>query len=103
MRQRAGGHRGRARDQNHPRRQASPRRLRHRFRRRHLQSRPPPATHRRLRSASGLTLLLAEKSLCTDNAAMIGMLAERKLRLRGGATAPDADILPNWALGELEN
>ncbi len=50
-----------------------------------------------------LTLLLAHKALCTDNAAMIGVLAERRLRLRGGATAPDADILPNWPLGELEN
>ena len=46
-----------------------------------------------------LTLLLAEKLLCTDNAAMIGILAERKLRLRGGETSLDADILPNWALG----
>ena len=45
-----------------------------------------------------LTLLLAEKSLCTDNAAMIGILAERKLNLRAEATTTDADILPNWAL-----
>jgi len=42
--------------------------------------------------------LLAEKSLCTDNAAMIGILAERKLNLRAEATTTDADILPNWAL-----
>ena len=34
-----------------------------------------------------LVLLLAEKSLCTDNAAMIGILAERKLRLRAEATS----------------
>jgi N6-L-threonylcarbamoyladenine synthase len=46
-----------------------------------------------------ITLLLADKALCTDNAAMIGILAERKLRLRAEATPPDADILPNWALG----
>ena len=46
-----------------------------------------------------IVLLLAEKSLCTDNAAMIGILAERKLRLRPEATPQDADILPNWALG----
>jgi len=45
-----------------------------------------------------LALLLAEKTLCTDNAAMIGILAERKLRLRGEAASFDADILPNWAL-----
>lgn len=47
----------------------------------------------------GLTLLLAERSLCTDNAAMIGILAERKLKLRPEETPYDADILPNWDLG----
>lgn len=47
----------------------------------------------------GLTLCLAEKSLCTDNAAMIGILAERRLELRPEQTASDADILPAWALG----
>jgi N6-L-threonylcarbamoyladenine synthase len=45
-----------------------------------------------------IVLLLAEKSLCTDNAAMIGILAERKLRLRAEATPHDTDILPNWGL-----
>jgi N6-L-threonylcarbamoyladenine synthase len=46
-----------------------------------------------------LTLRLAGKGLCTDNAAMIGILAERKLAVRTDATLSDADILPNWALG----
>ena len=46
-----------------------------------------------------LRLLLADKSLCTDNAAMIGILAERKLKLRAETTSSDADIVPNWALG----
>jgi len=45
-----------------------------------------------------LLLLLADKALCTDNAAMIGVLAERKLSLQAEATPADADILPNWAL-----
>jgi N6-L-threonylcarbamoyladenine synthase len=45
-----------------------------------------------------LTLRLAGKGLCTDNAAMIGILAERKLAVRTDATLSDADILPNWAL-----
>ncbi|MGO8929381.1 MAG: tRNA (adenosine(37)-N6)-threonylcarbamoyltransferase complex transferase subunit TsaD [Limisphaerales bacterium] len=45
-----------------------------------------------------LALLLAGGSLCTDNAAMIGILAERKLMLRPEATSSAADILPNWAL-----
>ena len=46
-----------------------------------------------------LLLLLADPALCTDNAAMIGILAERKLGLRDESAAPDADVLPNWALG----
>ncbi len=45
-----------------------------------------------------ILLLLAGKTICTDNAAMIGILAERKLRLRADATSHDADILPSWAL-----
>jgi N6-L-threonylcarbamoyladenine synthase len=46
-----------------------------------------------------LELRLAEKSLCTDNAAMIGILAERKLQLNRTPTSLDADISPNWTLG----
>jgi N6-L-threonylcarbamoyladenine synthase len=47
---------------------------------------------------AGLKLRLAEKSLCTDNAAMIGVLAERKL-LRGVTPTPlDAGIQPGWPL-----
>jgi N6-L-threonylcarbamoyladenine synthase len=43
---------------------------------------------------AGLRLRLAERRLCTDNAAMIGILAERKLQR--GLTRPDydADIAP---------
>lgn len=47
-----------------------------------------------------VTLRLAEKSLCTDNAAMIGILAERKL-VHGAKQSPaGAEILPNWPLEE---
>jgi len=46
----------------------------------------------------GFTLRLADKRLCTDNAAIIGILAERKLS-RGESTSLDAEILPNWTLG----
>jgi N6-L-threonylcarbamoyladenine synthase len=49
---------------------------------------------------NGLRLRLAAQSLCTDNAAMIGILAARKL-LRGGAalgSALDAEPEPGWAL-----
>jgi len=47
---------------------------------------------------AGLKLRLAEKNLCTDNAAMIGILAERKLIHLAAPTALDAEILPNGAL-----
>ena len=46
-----------------------------------------------------ITLRLAEGIYCTDNAAMIGVLAERKM-LAGYAPTPlDAETLPNWKLG----
>ena len=47
---------------------------------------------------AGLALRLADKNLCTDNAAMIGILAERKLRKGFPPTPLDADIEPGWAL-----
>jgi N6-L-threonylcarbamoyladenine synthase len=45
----------------------------------------------------GYQLRLAPRTFCTDNAAMIGILAERKLR-SGDRTALDADIRPSWSL-----
>ena len=44
-----------------------------------------------------LTLRLAEKNLCTDNAAMIGILAERKL-LAGVPVSSVDDVIPGWQL-----
>lgn len=44
------------------------------------------------------TLRVAEKILCTDNAAMIGILAERKLLAGEAGTSLDAEIEPGWAL-----
>lgn len=46
----------------------------------------------------GLTLRLADPSLCTDNAAMVGILAERKLQLGVSPTPLDSEIVPNWSL-----
>jgi N6-L-threonylcarbamoyladenine synthase len=46
----------------------------------------------------GFTLRLAEKSLCTDNAGMIGILAERKLLRKTPLTDLDAEIFPSWNL-----
>ncbi|MFZ4693642.1 MAG: tRNA (adenosine(37)-N6)-threonylcarbamoyltransferase complex transferase subunit TsaD [Verrucomicrobiia bacterium] len=47
----------------------------------------------------GLALGWAERTLCTDNAAMIGLLAERKLA--AGVPIPtEWDIAPDWALPE---
>lgn len=46
----------------------------------------------------GFSLRLAEKSLCTDNAAMIGILAERKLARTTAASSLDVEIQPGMAL-----
>ena len=46
----------------------------------------------------GCRLRLAERSLCTDNAGMIGILAERKLLNSTPPTPLEAEIIPNWAL-----
>jgi N6-L-threonylcarbamoyladenine synthase len=46
----------------------------------------------------GMVLRLAEKKFSTDNAAMIGILAERKLLAGALPTSLDAEIEPNWAL-----
>jgi N6-L-threonylcarbamoyladenine synthase len=46
----------------------------------------------------GFGLRLAEKSLCTDNAAMIGILAERKLLANAPLPSLDEEIKPGWVL-----
>ena len=43
-------------------------------------------------------LRVSERTLCTDNAAMIGILAERKLLARADVTSLDAEIEPGWPL-----
>lgn len=50
-------------------------------------------------SRNGLKLRLAEKAFCTDNAAMIAILAERKLLADSEQTMTDADVMASWALG----
>ena len=47
---------------------------------------------------NGLVLRVAEKSLCTDNAAMIGILAERKLMAGAPLPALDEETKPGWVL-----
>lgn len=49
----------------------------------------------------GLALRLASPALCTDNAAMIGLLAEWKLRQGFAPDDLDADIAPAWELESL--
>jgi N6-L-threonylcarbamoyladenine synthase len=49
-------------------------------------------------AANGLRLQMADARYCTDNAAMIGVLAERKLLLGVTATSLDAEIAPGLAL-----
>jgi N6-L-threonylcarbamoyladenine synthase len=46
----------------------------------------------------GFTLRLAEKLFCTDNAAMIGVLAERKLRAQIPLPPLDDEVKPGWVL-----
>jgi N6-L-threonylcarbamoyladenine synthase len=46
----------------------------------------------------GLRLRLAEKTLCTDNAAMIGVLAERKWLHGQSATPLDVEVAPSSML-----
>jgi N6-L-threonylcarbamoyladenine synthase len=46
----------------------------------------------------GLALRLAEKNLCTDNAAMIGVLAERKLLAQTPPSSLDDEVKPGWVL-----
>jgi N6-L-threonylcarbamoyladenine synthase len=46
----------------------------------------------------GMTLRLAETKFSTDNAAMIGILAGRKLLAGVPPSPPDAEIEPSWAL-----
>jgi N6-L-threonylcarbamoyladenine synthase len=49
----------------------------------------------------GLSLRLADPAFCTDNAAMIGILAELKLKLSPARTTSlDADIRPGWQLSD---
>lgn len=48
--------------------------------------------------SEGIALRLAEKDLCTDNAAMIGIRAERKLAAGIRPTSLDQEITPGWAL-----
>jgi N6-L-threonylcarbamoyladenine synthase len=49
---------------------------------------------------SGFKLLLAEPNLCTDNAAMIAVLAERKLLKEHAPASLNADIRPSWSLDQ---
>jgi N6-L-threonylcarbamoyladenine synthase len=51
----------------------------------------------------GHLVRLADPSFCTDNAAMIGILAERKLQRLPGPAGLDADILPSWSLPEAQS
>ncbi len=45
-----------------------------------------------------LKLRLAQPGLCTDNAAMIGILAEQQLAGNAPAASLDEDISPNWPI-----
>jgi N6-L-threonylcarbamoyladenine synthase len=46
----------------------------------------------------GMSLRLADRSLCTDNAGMVGILAEQKWRQGAAPATLDADVAPGLAL-----
>jgi N6-L-threonylcarbamoyladenine synthase len=46
----------------------------------------------------GIRLRLAERTLCTDNAAMIAILGERKLILGTQPTPVSAEVRPSWPI-----
>jgi N6-L-threonylcarbamoyladenine synthase len=46
-------------------------------------------------------LRLAERSLCTDNAAMIAILGERRLLKAANGPVHDADVKPTWDLDQV--
>lgn len=48
-----------------------------------------------------LELRLADRALCTDNAGMVALLAEEKLRRGAAADSVDADVLPGMALAAM--
>jgi len=48
--------------------------------------------------AAGLQLRLASRALCTDNAAMVGLLAERKMDHGQVPDPVDAEVEPSWPL-----
>ena len=51
-------------------------------------------------NSKGFNLRLANPNLCTDNAAMVGMVAYMQLANGVEATSVDAEISPNWSLAE---
>lgn len=48
-----------------------------------------------------IELRLTGPAFCTDNAGMIGIVAERKLRCSNFCTSLDAEALPSWELSEM--
>ena len=48
-----------------------------------------------------IELRLASPALCTDNAAMVALLAERCWRTGIAVTPNDAEPLPGWSLADL--
>ena len=52
-------------------------------------------------ASRGLTLRLADATLCTDNAAMIGILAEQKALAGHSPTSLDAEPNPSWELSAV--
>ena len=54
-------------------------------------------------ASAGLDLQLAENRWCTDNAGMVGVLAERKLQAGVTGVESSTDVLSGWALDQISN
>lgn len=51
---------------------------------------------------AGMELRLADPQYCTDNAGMVGILADHHWRRGDAADDPDWEVLPGWSMEECE-
>jgi N6-L-threonylcarbamoyladenine synthase len=52
-------------------------------------------------AAQGFELRLAEPRFCTDNAGMVGVVAEYRWRQGQASDAPELEVTPGWSLEEI--
>jgi tRNA A37 threonylcarbamoyltransferase TsaD len=52
-------------------------------------------------AAQGFELRLAEPRFCTDNAGMVGVVADYRWRQGQASDAPELEVTPGWSLEEI--